>query len=86
MIKSPVKKFREALGLSQNKFAMLVGCSTSFLYKLESGMNNVSPRILCELTNIDPVAADGIVDKQKEYMAQKRSQLKMQIETLSKKN
>lgn len=85
-IKSPLKKFREALGLSQNKLSMLLGCSTTFLYKMESGMNNVSPRILHELEKIDPAAAAEIVEKQREYMAHKRSQLKKQIETLSKKD
>ncbi|MBN2015911.1 helix-turn-helix domain-containing protein [Candidatus Dojkabacteria bacterium] len=78
-IGSPVRELRQNLGINQSEFAMILGCSSTFLYKIENGLVPLSPRIVGALLEIDADAAENIAQKYEEYMKQKKEEIKDRI-------
>ena len=58
-----VRELREAQGLSQKKFALMIGTGQSYLSDIEAGRINVGYDLLCRITEGLDVKVGDLTDK-----------------------
>ena len=61
-MKYNIRKYREALNLTQQELADKVGCSRQYINELENdGVRNISTKLLCSLATALNVEVDDLL-------------------------
>ena len=57
-----IKRLREAQGLSQRRFALMVGVSPTYLWVVEAGRSNVGFSMLCRIADGLDISVSELLD------------------------
>ena len=74
-MKSPIKKIRSEMGMSQGEFSMIIGVSKTQIGDLERGTSEISPGIASKLRELLGDNVDGIVEEPEAYVKLRKKEL-----------
>lgn len=69
-MRSPLKEFREYMGLTQMQFAKLAGVSQGHVSEVESGVADAAPALVSYIKK-SVENGEGVLSKQEKFMREK---------------